>query len=313
MSAPLLSARGASKWYGQVIAVNDVTLDIQPGITALLGPNGAGKSTLLGLFTGQLRPTRGLVEAFGEPIWDNPRLNERIGLCHQYDNFYEEMTAVEFLRFICRLTGFRGTAARQRADYVLDRVGLEKCDRVRAIRTYSKGMRQRTKLAQALVHEPELLFLDEPMTGLDPVGRYEISKLLEGLAKMGKSIVVSTHILHEVEALTDQILLLAEGRILAEGDIHQIRASLEQHPYQIRVVSNAARALAVLLTADEHVSAVKIQELTVDREALTISTTRADLVFDSLPRHAQTAGAYIEEISCPDDNLESVFDYLVGQ
>ncbi|MEZ6194867.1 MAG: ABC transporter ATP-binding protein [Planctomycetota bacterium] len=308
----VLRSRGLSKWYGEVIAVNDLDLAIDTGITALLGPNGAGKSTLIGLVTGQLRATRGTVEVFGEPVWDNPALNARIGLCHQYDDFYEDMTAREFVRLMARLSGFSRADSRRRADETLERVGLEAEARDRKIRGYSKGMRQRTKIAQALIHDPDLLLLDEPMTGLDPVGRHEVTRLIQDLAAAGKSVIVSTHILHEVEALTERILVLAQGRLVADGDLHEIRESLENHPYAIRVVCDRPRRLAEIFVALPGVSEVEVKDETAGAEELVIRTKRADLVFAELPRRLREEGIRATEISSPDDNLEAVFDFLVS-
>lgn len=310
MSAVIEASR-LTKWYGPVIAVNDVTVDVQPGITALLGPNGAGKSTLLGLFTGQLAPTRGELLVLGEPVWCNSRLNLRLGLCHQHDNFYEDMTGLQFVTLMAKLSGIDLRDSKARARALLQRVGLEEKAWGRKLRTYSKGMRQRTKLAQALIHEPEMLFLDEPMTGLDPVGRHEISELVRDLARVGKSVLVSTHILHEVETLTDQILLLARGKVIAEGDVHHIRESLETHPYSIEVVCDRPRAIADIFIGRDFVSAVEINEDAL-RPHVVIRTHRADLVFGELPRVVLEEGLRIEEISSPDDTLEAVFEYLVG-
>ncbi|MCA9321008.1 MAG: ABC transporter ATP-binding protein, partial [Planctomycetes bacterium] len=255
MSAVLVAEK-LSKWYGSVIAVNNVSFALNPGITALLGPNGAGKSTLIAMFTGQLRQTRGTVKVLGESVWNNHLLNLRIGLCHQFDNFYEDMSAIEFITLMARLTGFRGRGLAGRVRDELARVGLEESAWKRPIATYSKGMRQRVKLAQAVMHDPELLFLDEPMTGLDPIGRHEIANMIKDFAAMGRSVLISTHILHEVETLTDQILLVAFGRVIAEGEVHEIRESLEHHPYTIRVRCDAPRRLGLRLAEQDHVSSI---------------------------------------------------------
>jgi ABC-2 type transport system ATP-binding protein len=309
---PIVSCRSLSKWYGEVIAVNDLNLDVQPGVTALLGPNGAGKSTFIGLLTGQLRPTRGAISVFGQSAWDNPSLNRRLGLSHQYDDFYEDMSAREFIGLVARLSGMARGEARERAEATLDRVGLDPAARTRPIGGYSKGMRQRTKLAQALVHEPDLLLLDEPMTGLDPVGRHDVARLIREFAEAGKSVIVSTHILHEVEALTDRILLLAAGRIVADGDLHEIRASLEEHPYAIRIVCDRPRRLGELFISRPEVEDVSVQDEGPGVRQLTIKTRRADLVFADLPELLIRENIRVSEISCPDDNLEAVFDFLVG-
>lgn len=310
--SPIIHCASVSKWFGEVIAVSDLELEIAPGVTALLGPNGAGKSTFIGLLTGQLRPTRGRIQVFGGDPWDNPSLNARMGLSHQYDEFYEDLSARSFIRVIARLSGMKARLARERTEEVLDRVGLDPSARDRAIGGYSKGMRQRTKLAQALVHDPDLLFLDEPMTGLDPVGRHDISELVRSFSDEGKSVIVSTHILHEVEALTDRILVLAAGRLVADGDLHEIRASLEQHPYSIKIVCDRPRRLAELLVMRPEVEELHIREAQAGAEELLLRTRGADLIFDDLPGILLSEGIRVREISSPDDNLEAVFDFLVG-
>ena len=308
MSA-VLEAKNLAKWYGAVIAINDVSFEVPQGITALLGPNGAGKSTLLAMFTGLMRPTRGSVTVLGQKVWDNPEINTRLGLCHQYDSFYEDMTGVEFVTLMAKFQGVPRRAAREHARGCLRRVALVEASWNRPIRGYSKGMRQRVKLAQALLHDPDVLFLDEPMTGLDPEGRHDISEVIRDFARTGRTVLVSTHILHEVEALTDQILLLSQGRVLAEGDVHHIRESLETHPYSIKIACDRPRALAEILVKAAHISDLNVVEGL--QPHLLVQTRRADLVFAELPSLCLEHGFSIREIVSPDDNLEAVFDYLV--
>ncbi len=204
--------------------LNDVTVTVPPGITGLLGPNGAGKSTFMKLITGQLKPSKGQVRVLGEPIWGNPALYTRIGFCPEQDAFYDRMTGLEWVMALVRLNGMAEEAARAAATRALQAVDLLDAAG-RKIGAYSKGMRQRVKLAQAIVHDPELLILDEPLSGMDPIMRRRTIRMIKDWARAGKSILVSSHILHEIEAMTSNILLINNGRILAEGNVHQIRES----------------------------------------------------------------------------------------
>src|SRR5436305_5972657 len=198
---PIIEFDGVSKWYGNVIGLNKLTLRVPPGVTGLLGPNGAGKSTLLQLATGQLRPSQGTVRVLGQGVWDNPALNRLVGLCPEQDAFYEWMTGHDCVRTCARLSGMGRGEANDAADRAMETVGMTEHMR-RAIRGYSKGMRQRTKLAQALVHGPKVLFLDEPLTGTDPVARRDMIEVIRGLGNAGGSVLVSSHVLHEIQSLT---------------------------------------------------------------------------------------------------------------
>ncbi|MFT7617864.1 MAG: ABC-2 type transport system ATP-binding protein [Planctomycetota bacterium] len=307
----VIETKDVTRWYGNVIALTRVNAQIESGITALLGPNGAGKSTLLGILTGQLAATMGTVRIFGEPVWGNHDLNRRMGICHQYDNFYEDMTATEFTILMARLSGFKRKEVGARVREMLQEVGLEEKAWKRKIKGFSKGMRQRVKLAQAMIHRPDLLFLDEPMTGLDPVGRHEIAAIIKSWADQGKTVVVSTHILHEVEDLTNQILLLADGRVVAEGDVHDIRSSLEDHPYSIKVVCDKPRELAASLVGHEAIESIIVEEHDTVEPKLFLETRRADEVFTMITSNIAKFGLQVTEISSPDDNLEAVFEYLL--
>ena len=306
MSRPVIVAERVSKWYGQVIGLNEVSVSIPPGISGLLGPNGAGKSTLLKLVTGQLRPSQGRVQVLGEPIWGNPGAYRRIGYCPDQDAFYERMTGRDWLAALLGLSGFEGQRAARAAERALDTVGLaDAADR--KIGGYSKGMRQRIKLAQAIAHEPELLVLDEPLAGLDPLGRRRVIGAIREWGRAGRSVVVSSHVLHEIELLTSNILLLHNGRILAEGDVHQIRGLIDEHPHTVRITADDPRRLARRLLGYPHVIAMQLQD-----GAVIAQTSRPDAFYAELTALAagDEAGA-VREVTSPDDNLQAVFSYLV--
>ena len=306
MSRPVIVAERVSKWYGQVIGLNEVSVSIPPGISGLLGPNGAGKSTLLKLVTGQLKPSQGRVQVLGEPIWGNPGAYRRIGYCPDQDAFYERMTGRDWLAALLGLSGFEGQRAARAAERALDTVGLaDAADR--KIGGYSKGMRQRIKLAQAIAHEPELLVLDEPLAGLDPLGRRRVIGAIREWGRAGRSVVVSSHVLHEIELLTSNILLLHAGRILAEGDVHQIRGLIDEHPHTVRITADDPRRLARRLLGYPHVIAMQLQD-----GAVIAQTSRPDAFYAELTALAagDEAGA-VREVTSPDDNLQAVFSYLV--
>jgi ABC-2 type transport system ATP-binding protein len=298
---------GVSKWYGNVIGLNKLTLRIPAGVTGLLGPNGAGKSTLLQLATGQLRPSQGRVTVLGQPVWDNPALNRQIGLCPEQDAFYEWMSGREFVRTCAQLTGLADQRAAAAADQAMERVGMTE-HMSRAIKGYSKGMRQRTKLAQALVHEPRLLFLDEPLTGTDPVARRDMIDVIRGLSNAGCSVLVSSHVLHEVQALTQNIVLLHRGRLVAEGNVRDIRDLIDQHPHRIVIVCERYRDLAARLAGCEDVDGIKFLDSV---SGLMVETRQPDAFYSRLPRLASDDGLAPREIYSEDDNLEAVFKYLV--
>jgi ABC-2 type transport system ATP-binding protein len=303
---PLVVADRLSKWYGQVIGLNDVSVAIPPGITGLLGPNGAGKSTLLKLLTGQLKPSKGTITVLGEPVWGNPRLFFRVGFCPEQDAFYDRMTGLEWVAGLVRLNGLGEAASRAAARAALERVDLMDAAN-KKIGGYSKGMRQRVKLAQALVHDPELLILDEPLSGMDPIARRRTIRLIKEWAREGRSVLVSSHILHEIEAMTASILLINNGRILAEGDVHQIRELIDEHPHTVHVRAERPRELArEFLTRDDVLS------LKLEHDAVVVETSKPDTFYKYLTDLAADgrAGA-ITEVTSPDDNLQAVFKYLV--
>jgi ABC-2 type transport system ATP-binding protein len=295
----------ASRWYGPVIALNDVTTSLAPGVTGLLGPNGAGKSTFLKLCAGQLAPSQGEVRVLGVPAWGSPEIFHRVGLCPEADAFWERLTALQFLSGLLRLTGFDQAECRRRAEAGLAAVGLLEA-RDRRLGGFSKGMRQRVKLAQALAHEPEVLLLDEPLTGLDPVNRRSLADLIKRLGREGKTVLMSTHILHEVEAVTRRVLLIHNGRILAEGDVREIRDLMDEHPHTVALRARDPRLLARSLVGAPHVLSMTFG---AEGEWLTVQTARPDELYGALPEAAVEAG--VSEMYSPDEDLESVFRYLV--
>jgi ABC-2 type transport system ATP-binding protein len=306
---PVVAFHEVSKWYGNVIGINKLSLAIRPGVTGLLGPNGAGKSTLLQLATGQLRPSQGDVRVLGRKAWNNSALNRHIGLCPEQDAFYEWMTGWDFVHTCARLSGLGGHEARGAAAATIEAVGMT-ANKDRAIRGYSKGMRQRIKLAQALVHDPQVLFLDEPLTGTDPLARRDLMNIIQRLGGEGKSVVVSSHVLHEVQSLTPNIVLLNHGRLVAEGHIRQIRDLIDKHPHHIVLVCDEYRKLAGRVLAWDDVEGVKV--LAGERGVM-VETRAPDAFYSRLPALSLEDGLAIKSVYSNDDNLEAVFKYLVNK
>ena len=306
MSAPIVAADHLSKWYGQVIGLNDVSLTVPPGITGLLGPNGAGKSTFMKLITGQLKPSKGGIKVLGEPIWRNPALYFRIGFCPEQDAFYERMTGLDWISALVRLNGVGEQEAAAMAHRALEMVDLLDAAR-KKIGAYSKGMRQRVKMAQALAHDPELLILDEPLGGMDPTARRKTIRMIKEWGRAGKSIIVSSHILHEIESMTANILLINQGRILAEGNVHQIRDLIDEHPHTVHIKAEQTRALARQFLAHDDVLSLRFEE-----DAVVVQTARPDAFYARLTDLAASGElGTIHEVTSPDDNLQAVFQYLV--
>ncbi len=306
MTTPIVSADHLSKWYGQVIGLNDVSVSVPPGITGLLGPNGAGKSTFMKLVTGQLRPSKGSVKVLGEPIWNNSPLYFRVGFCPEQDRFYERMTGLDWVTALVRLNGLGERDSREAAARALAAVDLTDVASKR-IGAYSKGMRQRVKLAQAIVHDPELLILDEPLSGMDPLGRRRTIRMIRDWARQGKSILVSSHILHEIESMTTNILLINNGRILAEGNVHQIRDLIDEHPHTVYIRATDPRRLA-----REFLTRTDVISMRFEPGAVVVETGAPDEFYARLTElvAAGECGA-VEELTSPDDNLQAVFKYLV--
>ena len=297
----------ASRWYGPVIALNDVTTVVEPGVTGLLGPNGAGKSTFLKLAAGQLAPSQGEVRLLSRPAWGSPEVFHHVGLCPETDAFWEGMTGLQFVTALLRLTGYDEAESRQRAEAALDEVALLEA-KDRKIGGYSKGMRQRVKLAQAIAHDPQVLLLDEPVSGMDPINRRHVVDLVKRLGREGKTVLVSSHILHEVEAMTRRVLLIHNGRILAEGDVREIRDLMDEHPHTVALRARDPRALARAVVGSPHVLSLTFG---ADGQWVTVQTARPDDFYGTLHEAALEAG--VSEMYSPDENLESVFKYLVAR
>jgi ABC-2 type transport system ATP-binding protein len=303
---PIVAADHLSKWYGQVIGLNDVSVSVPAGITGLLGPNGAGKSTFMKLITGQLRPSKGSIHVLGESIWGNPALYFRIGFCPEQDAFYERMTGLEWVTALVRLNGLSDADAAGMARKALETVDLvDAADK--KIGAYSKGMRQRIKMAQALAHDPDLLILDEPLGGMDPIARRKTIRMIKDLGRAGRSVIVSSHILHEIESMTANILLINQGRIVAEGNVHQIRDLIDEHPHTVYIKAERTRALAREFLSQDDVLSLKFED-----EAVVVQTAKPDAFYARLTDLAASGElGVIHEVTSPDDNLQAVFQYLV--
>jgi ABC-2 type transport system ATP-binding protein len=276
-------------------------------VTGLLGPNGAGKSTFLKLAAGQLQPSQGEVRLLGLPAWGSPEVFHRVGLCPEADSFWENLSGRQFLTTLLRLTGYDEAECQRRAEQALHEVALLDA-KDRKIGGYSRGMRQRIKLAQALAHDPEVLLLDEPVTGMDPVNRRRVIDLVRRLGREGRTIVVSSHILYEVEAMTKRVLLVHNGRILAEGEVREIRDLLDEHPHTVALRARDPRRLAAAVVGWPSVLSVR---LGMEGEWLTVETARPDEFYGAL--HAAALETGVSEMYSPDENLESVFRYLVAR
>lgn len=303
-AAAPLALVGASKWFGDVVAVSDVTFTVGPGVTALLGPNGAGKSTVLRLLCGLTGPSRGEVLVFGRNPRTHIELFGLLGLVPQQEAVFEQQTALEFVRLAAVLQGVPGPDAAAR--HALGIVELDPALK-RRVGTYSKGMRQRVKVAAALVHDPPILMLDEPLTGLDPRQRLHMVSLLTRLGAEGRTVLVSSHVLDEVERFGSRVLVIARGRLVAEGDFHAIRDLMDERPHRIRVRTNRPREVATGLMASGAALGVQLSgddQVVVD--TLDVSTFR-----QTVAPAAREADAQLLEVTPLDDDLESVFRYLV--
>ena len=310
MSTPdqLIIFDNVSKFYGEILGVNRVNLQIAPGITSLVGPNGAGKSTVMNLMTGLLRPTRGSISLLGIPTDEPERLFRKVGYCTQFDSFPRGMTGREFINSFLLVHGFDRKRANELSQVALERVNLvEAADR--KVAGYSKGMRQRIRLAQAIAHEPSVLILDEPLNGLDPMVRAETIALFRKLASEGLHLIISSHILHEVDMMSDRVVLLNNGYIVAEGNIHGVRDEMEEHPMQILIRCDQPTRLAAYVFAQDHVVEAKVHN---DRRGLFVKTRDADRFYLMLNRAVAEGEVNVESVAPVDDDLSAVYQYLIG-
>ena len=297
-----------SKFYGEILGVNRVQLAIPAGITSLVGPNGSGKTTLMNLMVGLLRPNRGRISVLGIPPDQPERLFRVMGYCTQYDAFPRGQTGYRFLRGFLEVRGLRGREADRAAREALESVKLtEAADR--KIAGYSKGMRQRVKLAQAICHDPAVLLLDEPLNGLDPMARAEVIALFQAIARGGRHVIISSHILHEVDLISDRIVILKDGYVVAEGDIRGVRSEMPQHPMQIMIRCDRPALLASRLFDLDNVVEVRMHE---DRRGLLVSTRDADSLYLMLNRVVLEAGLAIETVTPADEDVHAVYRYLMG-
>jgi ABC-2 type transport system ATP-binding protein len=294
---------GVSRWYGNVVAVNDVTMTLRPGVTGLLGPNGAGKTTVLHMMAGFLAPSRGAVTIDGEPTWRNPSVYRRLGLVSERESVHDFLTAREFLQVSARLHRLPDPeAAAQRALELVEMTDAQD----RRIGTYSKGMRQRTRVAAALVHDPQVLLLDEPFNGMDPRQRLHMMDLLHRLGAAGRTILFSSHILEEVEQVSGTVQVIVAGRLAASGDYRAIRRLMSNRPHVFAIHSTDDRKLAVALMGQASVTGVEI-----DRAGLTVRAGDYGSFTRALPKIALTEGIRVRRLLPSDESLESVFSYLV--
>jgi len=297
-----------SKFYGEILGVNRVNLQIAPGITSLVGPNGAGKSTLMNLMTGLLRPTRGSITLLGIPTDQPERLFRKVGYCTQFDSFPRGVTGREFINSFLMVHGYDRRRANQLSHLALERVNLvDAADR--KVAGYSKGMRQRIRLAQSIAHEPAVLILDEPLNGLDPMVRAETIALFRKLAAEGLHLIISSHILHEVDMMSDRVVLLNNGYIVAEGDIHGVRDEMEEHPMQILIRCDQPAKLAAYVFGQKHVVEARLHE---DRGGLFVKTKDADRFYLMLNRAVAEGEVNLESVAPVDDDLSAVYQYLIG-
>src|SRR5687767_2850030 len=297
-----------SKFYGEILGVNRVNLQIAPGITSLVGPNGAGKSTLMNLMTGLLRPTRGKVTLLGIPTDQPDKLFRKVGYCTQFDSFPRGLTGREFIASYLNVHGFDRKRANDLTQLALERVNLvEAADR--KVAAYSKGMRQRIRLAQSIAHEPSILILDEPLNGLDPMVRAETIALFRKLAAEGLHLIISSHILHEVDMMSDRVVLLNNGYIVAEGNIHGVRDEMEEHPMQILIRCDEPAKVAAYVFARDNVVEARLHD---DRLGLFVKTRDADGFYLMLNRAIADGEFNVDSVAPVDDDLSAVYQYLIG-
>lgn len=308
MSDSLITFAGVSRFYGEVLGINNVNLTIPPGITSLVGPNGSGKTTLMNLMTGLIRPSRGTINVLGIPSGRPEELFRKMGYCTQFDAFPKGLTGYQFIYSFLLVHGMIESEAAKLTGEALQRVSMtEAADR--PVAAYSKGMRQRIKLAQAIAHRPTVLVLDEPLNGLDPMARNETIELFKQWGEEGRHVIVSSHILHEVDRISDQVILLSHGYVVAEGQIQGVRSEVKDQPMQILVRCDKPGLLASRLFEQDHVVEAKVNE---DGRGLLVRTHDADSLYLLLNRIVLDNGLEVEAVAPADDDVNSVYQYLIG-
>ena len=307
MSAPEIVFQEVSKFYGEVLGVNHVTLRIPPGITSLVGPNGSGKTTLMNLMAGLIHPDRGVITVRGLSPRDPERLMRITGYATQYDAAPRGVTGFDFVTTGLLLAGYEKQEASQRAWKSLERVGMNEAAH-RKVAAYSKGMRQRVRLAQALAHDPEVLILDEPLNGLDPLVRAETISLFHEFAAQGRHVVLSSHVLQEVDVISDRVILIANGMIIAEGHVRGVREEIHEHPSQYIIRCRDASRIAALLFEQDHITQIQLHE---DRLGLLVAT-RNQREFSRALTRISLAGHTVESVVAADENVDALYKYLIG-
>ena len=308
MSASTVTFTGVSRFYGEVLGINKVTFSIPPGITSLVGPNGSGKTTLMNLMTGLIRPTQGEIHVLGVPPDDPERFCRIVGYCAQFDAFPPGITGYRFIDSFLRLHGMSRAECERRTAAAIEGAGLGPAAH-QPIGAYSKGMRQRIKLAQAVAHDPQVIVLDEPLNGLDPLARAEAIAMFREWGAAGRHVIVSSHILHEVDKISDQVILLSHGYVVAEGQIQDVRSEVKDQPMQIEVRCDRPHVLAARLFEEGHVVEAK---LAPDSRGLLLRTTDADRFYLLLNRIVLDCGLEVESVAPADDDVNSVYQYLIG-
>ena len=302
----IIEVANASKWYGDVVAVNDISLQVFPGITGLLGPNGAGKTTLLHMITGLAACSEGSVRVLGEPVRNNPELYRCVGVMTEKEAVYGFLTGREFVESTARMRGLSPIAPA--VDRALEISGMAEAQS-RRLGGYSRGMRQRIRLAAALVHDPEVLILDEPLSGTDPRQRLQFHEAMTRFAEQGRTVLVSSHILEEVEVLAESIVLMVGGRLAATGDIRAIREKLDERAYHVRIVTDAPRPLAAALVQLDEVDSVSMGP---DGDLVVLSRN-VGVLQESIPRLARELAARLYRVEPLDESLDSIFGYVVDR
>ena len=306
-SETVIAFEDVSKFYGEVLGVNRINLQIARGITSLVGPNGSGKTTLMNLMTGLLKPSSGRISVLGTSPDEPESLFQKLGYCSQFDSFPRRVTAREFIEFYLRVHGYTKQETAGLTQDALERVSMmEAADR--KISGFSKGMRQRVRLAQAIAHQPSVLVLDEPLNGLDPMARAEIIRLFRDLADAGMYLIISSHILHEVDMMSDSVVLLDNGYVVAEGEVEGVRDEIDEHPIQILIRCDRPQALAARLFEHEHTVEARVND---DRKGLFVKTRRPDDFYLLLNKLITEQNLQVESVAPVDDDLNAVYQYLI--